>query len=151
MEIWTKTTKVRKLKTRHHVTIFGAFFLIFFYAPTITVDFIKFQQLIIANPGVVPPDHEYMTVECLGMTECTKNRCEYETYWGLEMSKILTDNIIAGFSPNGVNPANENLDEDLCVKKTGASGVAADSCCGESPLWQLYSSGTQSCVNGILM
>jgi len=116
------------------------------YNPTITIDFVKFSQLIIANPGVVPPEHEYLTVECENMTECTKNRCEYETYWALAMSRMLTDNLILGGA--AVNAANENLDEDVCVK--GSGGVAADSCCGESPLWELFSSGSQSCVAGVL-
>ena len=63
------------------------------------------------------------------------------------MSRILTDNVILGGA--AVNSANENLDEDVCVK--GSGGVAADSCCGESPLWELFSSGSQTCVAGVLV
>ena len=101
----------------------------------------------IENPGVVPPEHEYLTVECTNMNECTKNRCEYETFWALELSKVLTDNVIQGNEE--VPSANQFLDADACVR--GNIGTAADGCCGESPTWELFNTASQTCVAGVLV
>ena len=80
--------------------------------------------------------------ECLGMNECTTNRCECDLYHIARASEIV--------ATGEVDDSKSDLGAADCHHAGGSDsgGVVQHACCGAAPSWQLYDQNQKTCNNG---
>ena len=85
-----------------------------------------------------------LVTQCLGMNECTTNRCECDLFHVAKISEIVQTGV--------VTDENSNLGVSDCVHDGGvaSSSQVQHACCGVAPTWVIYDQGQKSCTNGQL-
>jgi hypothetical protein len=80
---------------------------------------------------------DFISYECVNQNECTKNRCECDMSYALELYSYI-------YSIGGVIPTeNMNTPEDQCIP---GRGIGSYVCCGVSPTWEPYNEVIKQCV-----
>lgn len=91
--------------------------------------------------SVVPLTDSYT---CDSLTSCGMDRCHCSASFGVNLARALID------QNSEVDPAFQNADSGFCLRKSSATGLPKDSCCGNAPFGQLFSSLVEVCDAGVL-
>ena len=84
------------------------------------------------------------TYTCDGGSQCSLDTCKCYGEFSLAVARHFVDNGLV------MSDTFSTVKEEYCESGGPGNGFRKDSCCGESPHWQLYSISQFQCVNGYI-